>query len=89
MGVSQRVIAYYEADDVQLPGPMLADLARALRVSTDELLGLEPVREEVASPRAARLLERLKAAELPPHEQRAVITFIEALLDKRCLRKAS
>ena len=90
VGVSQRVIAYYEADDAQPPGPMLPDLARALGVSADELLGLEPVRDEVATPRAARLLERLRAAaELPPAEQRAIITFVEALLDKRGLRKAS
>jgi transcriptional regulator with XRE-family HTH domain len=90
VGVSQRVIAYYEAEGAQPPGPMLPDLARALGVSTDELLGLEPIRDDVASPRAARLLERLKAAaDLPPHDQRAVITFVEALLEKRGLRKAS
>lgn len=90
VGVSQRVIAYYEADDAQPPGPMLADLARALRVTTDELLGLEPVRDEIATPRAARLLARLRrAADLPAHDQRAVITFIEALLEKRGLEKVS
>lgn len=49
VGVSQRVIAFYEADGAQPPGPMLADLALALRVTTDELLGLAPVREELAT----------------------------------------
>jgi transcriptional regulator with XRE-family HTH domain len=84
VGVSQRVIAYYEADDAQPPGPMLPDLARALQVTTDELLGVEPIREDVVSPRQARLLERLRgAAELPPHDQRAIITFVEALMEKR------
>lgn len=90
VGVSQRVIAYYEADDAQPPGPMLADLARALHVTTDELLGLAPVRDDLASPRVARLLARLRrAADLPAHDQRAVITFVEALLDKRGLEHAS
>jgi len=90
VGVSQRVIAYYEADDAQPPGPMLADLARALRVTTDELLGLAPVRDDLASPRTARLLARLRrAADLPAHDQRAVITFVEALLDKRELDHAT
>ncbi len=90
VGVSQRVIAYYEADNAQPPGPMLPDLCRALGVSADELLGLKPVRDEVASPRAGRLLERLRAAaDLPPAEQRAIITFVEALLDKRGLMNAS
>jgi transcriptional regulator with XRE-family HTH domain len=77
VGVSKRVIAYYEAEDAQPPGPMLPDLARALGVTTDELLGLESIREEITSPRAACLLERLKAAaELPAHDQRAIITFV-------------
>lgn len=90
VGVSQRVIAYYEADDAQPPGPMLADLARALKVTTDELLGVEPVRDDIASPRAARLLSRLReVADLSPQDQRAVITFVEALLEKRGLKQAS
>ena len=90
VGVSQRVIAYYEADDAQPPGPMLADLARALRVTTDEMLGLAPVRDDLATPRTARLLARLRrAADLPAHDQRAVITFVEALLDKRGLDHAT
>jgi hypothetical protein len=69
-----------------LPGPVLADLARALRVTTDELLGIEPVRDDVASPapRAHR-----EVADLSPQDQRAVITFIEALLEKRGLKQAS
>jgi len=90
VGVSQRVIAYYEAGDAQPPGPMLADLARALRVTTDELLGLAPVREDHATPRTARLLAQLRrAADLPAQDQRAVITFVEALLDKRGLDYAT
>lgn len=69
---------------------MLPDLSRALRVTTDELLGLVPVREELATPRTARLLARLqRAADLPAHDQRAFITFVEALLDKRGLDHAT
>ena len=69
---------------------MLADLARALRVTIDVLLGLVPVRDDLATPRTARLLARLRrAADLPAHDQRAVITFVEALLDKRGLDHAT
>lgn len=39
VGVSNRVIAYYEQDDAQPPGPLLAELARALKASTDETPG--------------------------------------------------
>jgi transcriptional regulator with XRE-family HTH domain len=53
--VSNRVIAYYESDGAQPPGALLAELAKVLRVSADELLGLKPVRDDTP-PRTARLL---------------------------------
>jgi transcriptional regulator with XRE-family HTH domain len=83
VGVSNRVIAYYEADDAQPPGAMLVDLARALTVSTDELLGVTPVREKTP-PKTARLLKRLRRIEeLPPADQRAVLKLVDAMLDTR------
>ncbi len=82
VGVSQRVIAYYEDDEAQPPGAMLADLAGALRVSVDELLGLKPVKE-ATSPKTARLLNRLRRVEeLPPADQRIVLGTLDALLAK-------
>src|SRR5262249_16298545 len=41
--VSRRVIAYYEAESTQPPGALLTALARTLKVSADELLGLRPI----------------------------------------------
>ena len=83
VGVSNRVVAYYEADDAQPPGAMLVDLARALTVSTDELLGVTPVREKTP-PKTARLLKRLRRIEeLPPADQRAVLKLVDAMLDTR------
>jgi hypothetical protein len=55
----RAVIAYYEAQTAQPPGALLIDLVK-------------PVRETL-SPRAARLLKRLRRLEeLPPADQRAV-----------------
>jgi transcriptional regulator with XRE-family HTH domain len=83
VGVSNRVIAYYEADGAQPPGAMLVDLARALKTSTDELLGLRPLTEKT-SPKTARLLKRLqRIEELPPADQRAVLKLVDAMLDTR------
>jgi len=79
-GVSNRVIAYYEQDGAQPPGAMLVDVARALRVSTDQLLGLKPAKEKT-SPRAARLLKRLRKIEaLRPADQRTVLKVLDSLL---------
>ena len=82
-GVSQRVIAYYETETTQPPGALLVDFAQALKVSTDELLGLKPTSDKLA-PKTARLLKRLqRIEELPPADQRAVLKLVDAMLDTR------
>lgn len=79
VGVSQRVVAYYETESQQPPGALLVDLAQALKVSSDELLGLKPLTEK-RSPRAARLLKRLqKIEDLPAADQRTVLKLLDAL----------
>ena len=83
VGVSNRVIAYYELESKQPPGAMLADLARALRVSVDELLGAKPIKDQTR-PRTARLMKRLRRVEdLPPADQKAVLKYLDALLKSR------
>jgi len=90
VGVSYRMVAHYERADAQPPGPILPELAQALGVSTDTLLGVEPLKEE-ADPKVARLLKRLtRVQELPPADQKAILTMVDALLEKRgIIRKAS
>lgn len=84
LGVSQRVVAYYEQADAQPPGPLLLDLAQALQVSTDELLGRRPLKTPPPSPKTARLLKRLQQVEtLPRADQQAVLKFVDALVTGR------
>jgi transcriptional regulator with XRE-family HTH domain len=81
IGISQRMVAYYETEGPHPPGALLVDLASALRVSTDELLGLAPIAEQV-SPKLARFRKRLQKAEvLPVADQRAVLRLIDALYE--------
>ena len=80
------MIAYYETETDPPPGTLLVDLARALRVSADELLGLKPVKAK-ASPKKARLLKRLEKIEtLPAADQRVVLKFVDALLATKSRR---
>jgi len=82
VGVSNRVIAYYEQDSAQPPGPILIDLAKVLKVSNDELLGVKPVKEK-ANATNARLLNRLqRVVELPPADRRSVFKYLDALLTR-------
>ena len=83
VGASQRVIAYYEGEGGQPPGALLADLARTLKVSADELFGLKAVTEKTP-PKTARLLKRLqKITDLPPADQRTVLKLLDALHESR------
>jgi len=83
VGVSQRVIAYYETEGEQPPGALLVDLARVLAVSSDELLGLQDV-AALTTPKTARLIKRLqRIEELPVSDQKALLKFLDALLDSK------
>jgi transcriptional regulator with XRE-family HTH domain len=89
VGLSNRMIAYYEREEAEPPGPQLPALAQALRVSTDELLGVKRL-PEVLGPKTARLLKRLQQVEaLPAADQRAVLKVVDALLATRNRRAAS
>jgi len=65
----------------------VGDLAHALHVTTDELLGVKPLRA-TPNPQVARLMKRLeRLAELPPAEQRAVLKVVEGFLDANDLQR--
>lgn len=83
VGVSKRVITYYEQDDSQPPGAMLVDLARALHVSADQLLGLKPPSKQTTSPGTARLLKRLQRIEqLSPTDRRVILKMVDSLIER-------
>ena len=82
-GISLRMIAHYETK-VKYPSPdKLMLLAKALKVSIDELLGYKPVKEkEIIKNR--KLLKKLKMADdLPLKDQKAIIHYIDALVAKQ------
>lgn len=80
VGVSQRVMTYYERQSERPPAYLLPRLAEALGVSVDELLGVRPVKDTPA-PRNTRLWRKLRDIEkLPPGDRKAVLKFVDALL---------
>lgn len=58
LGVSRRMVAYYETESEHPPANLLADLARVLNVSTDDLLGLNGSRKRAKVPAVSPRLER-------------------------------
>lgn len=81
--MSQRMIAHYETRATNPPAAKLLLLAKALNVSVDELLGYKSFKgEEIIKNR--KLLNKVKMLDkLPPADQKALIHYIEALLDRQ------
>jgi transcriptional regulator with XRE-family HTH domain len=80
LGVSQRVMTYYECQSERPPAYLLPKLAEALDLTVDELLGVRPVKDTPA-PRNTRLWRKLRDVEkLPPGDRKAVLKFVDALL---------
>lgn len=90
VGVSQPTIAYYENED-GLPGAVqIVRIAETLGLPPDEVLGMRTPgrRSEPESPESLRLWRKLRQVEtLPPAERRQVIQFIEALVERRQLKR--
>lgn len=82
VGVSCRVIAYYEGETSYPPAHLIEPLAKALKVSSDELLGIKNIKQQ-RDPQHAALWRRLKKIEtLPKQDQKALLHYLDALVKK-------
>lgn len=83
IGASRRQVAYYEGESEHPPANLLIDLARALNVSTDELLGLQATRGKSPKPLAVstRLERRLKLIDrMPPKPKQQLLGLIDTFI---------
>jgi len=64
-------------DQLGMKAEMVVRFARALAVSTDELLGVKPARSKAEQP-SLKLVRRLnKIQSLPPAQQKALLKTID------------
>lgn len=86
IGVSQRVVAYYESKGISPPPELLVRIADALKVSTDTLFGRKKGSnrggggQPPGGVRRQRHLQRLD--ELPLYDRKAIFRIIDALADR-------
>jgi transcriptional regulator with XRE-family HTH domain len=89
-GTTQRAISYYETEAGFPPAPAVIDLAKALKVSTDELLGVKPPKVERVNddPEERRMWKRFQmVSALPERDQKAVIRLINSLATTGSVRR--
>jgi transcriptional regulator with XRE-family HTH domain len=88
VGVSRRMIAYYEGQSEHPPTTLLPVLARALQVSADALLGLAPTTQRNGRVRDTRMQRRLQQiATLPAEERRQILQLVDAFIERGQLKR--
>src|SRR5438105_1004295 len=82
IGISNRMVAYYEAQTEHPPAHLLTPIADALDLTVDQLLGRAPISKRKA-PKNERLIRQLRQVEkLPARARQSVIEHIEGLVAK-------
>jgi transcriptional regulator with XRE-family HTH domain len=90
LGISRRRIAYYESESDHPPANLLADLARALNVSTDQLLSDAPLKRPAKAALSPRLERRLKQIEqLSPKSKQQLLNIIDTFIEAEALKQRS
>lgn len=89
---TQRAVSYYETEAGFPPAPAVIALARALKITTDELLGVKPPKVERVKedPEARRQWKKFQLiSTLPERDQKAVARLINSLVAAGVSRKNS
>jgi transcriptional regulator with XRE-family HTH domain len=92
LGLSQRMVAYYEGQSSRAPDHLLAPLADVFGITTDELLGVKKRRAQEPKPSNLRLWRRFRQIEkLPARERKQLLAIVDAILERHelVLRHAS
>lgn len=88
LGISSRMIAYYETHIAPTPSYVLPHLAKVLGISVDELLGVKPIKNRKTKPNRDRMWRRFKqVGDLPPRDRRQIVQFIDMALDRARLKE--
>ncbi len=81
LGLTQGLISDYELDKLRPYHEMIIRFALALKVSTDELLGLKHFKSTEDSRPPSKLLRRMKKIEgLPLYKQKVLLNTIDTFL---------
>jgi transcriptional regulator with XRE-family HTH domain len=86
LGVSQRMISYYEGNSEYPPSNLLPTMAGLLGISIDELLGLKPLKKTRQPD--SRLLRRMQQVEkLDAPVRRQIIQVIDTFIENAQFKK--
>lgn len=87
IGITQRMVAYYEAPGAQPPAHLLPQMAQALGVGIEVLLGMSPARrvKKTASNRLERRL--LEIEKLDTKAKRQITQILDTFIEREKLKQ--
>ena len=87
MGITQRMVAYYEAPNAQPPAHLLPQMAQVLGVGADVLLGM--AQERKVKRLATNSLERrlLAIEKLDPKAKRQITQLLDTFIEREKLKQ--
>jgi len=81
IGISYRMVAYYEGETQYPPTHLLPALTKTLGVTADQLLGIEKVKENGRS-KDTRLWRRFKQVEkLPTLKRKQIVQILDTFIE--------
>lgn len=81
VGISRRMVAYYEGQSQHPPTTHLPVMARVLKLTTDELLGITTIKQR-AKPTDTKMQWRLQQIEkLEVPERRQILQLIDTFIE--------
>ena len=87
IGISQRMIVYYEKQTERIPIHLLPLLAKTLSVSADQLVGSEETKDN-GRVRDNRLWRRfIQLEKLPTAQRKPIIQVLDAFLEREKLKQ--
>lgn len=82
LGISQQLIAAYEAGSRKIPASMLPTLAKLFAVPMDELVGIkEAPTKRGPAPRLQQQMEQI--AQMPKAKQKLAMDMLEAIIQQQ------
>jgi len=87
IGVSRRIVAYYEAESEHIPANLLIPIAKTLKVSLDELLSVKGLKDQFRPEHKSLMKKLRKIEELDPHDQKTIFRMVDSLSAQKSLFK--
>lgn len=87
IGISHRMLVYYEKHSEHPPTHIMPQLAKVLGISTDQMLGVEKTKDNGRS-KDSRLWRRFSQVEkLPPPKRKQIVQILDAFLGSEKVKK--